>query len=236
MFAATLAAQPSLHSSRSMVIRGAGDSGLSRTTLPNEYLSSIISPTTSILFIALWFDILRPSDNIERSPDYFLMDVRYIEPDESERHEHYPDHDRIDNHHDSDIREIQVKQSDFVEYLEKKDSARECGDKKTDISDKFEWKKRKRGQIIDCKTDKFPIIIRGGAMDSLFCIENESDFPESEPIDESAIHSVLLTESEIGVYDRPINEPIVRRSWLQLEFGNCVKKSVERLGRGSFEP
>lgn len=41
--------------------------------------------------------------NIERTPDHLLMNIRDIESDQSERHKHYTDHDRIQHHDNPDI-------------------------------------------------------------------------------------------------------------------------------------
>jgi hypothetical protein len=55
------------------------------------------------------------------------MDISYIEADESEWHEHDPDHDRIEHDDNPDIRETKLEDMNLIEKLNKKNNeTREC--------------------------------------------------------------------------------------------------------------
>lgn len=173
--------------------------------------------------------------DIQRSPDDFLVDVRDIEPDEPERHEYDPDHDGIDDDDNPEVCEAETRDSDLVQYLEEQDDTPEARDSKPDISHEFEGKEGKRSQIVDGETDKFPIAVARFAVEAFFGIEYECDLTKSEPVDESAVHAVFLTEAKVGIHHAPVEQAVVGRPWFQFEFRHRIEECIEKPWGDSFQ-
>lgn len=87
---------------------------------------------------------------------------------------------------------------------------------------------------MECESKEHLIAIGRLSVDTSFRIEDQCFFRESEPVDESAIHTVFLRKSEIGIYDDSIEETIVSGTRFEFELGDSIKHPIKYLSTPSF--
>lgn len=162
------------------------------------------------------------------------MDIRDIESDESEWHKNDPDHDCVYDDDDSEIREAQMCYSDFIQHLQNQNNAPETRDSKSDVSYEFEREEGEWSEIVDGEIYELTITVACLAIDPFFRVEHEGDFSETEPVDESSVHPVLLAETEIGIHHASVEEAIVGRPRFEFEFRHGIEEHVEQLWSDSF--
>ena len=81
-------------------------------------------------------------NNIEWPSYNFFMNIRYIEPDEPERHKDYTDHYSIEYDDDTEIRKSEMENLELVKYLHDEYDETHRSQKKTHVSYELEWEER----------------------------------------------------------------------------------------------
>lgn len=143
-------------------------------------------------------------------PTYHLfMDIGDIDTYQAQWHQHDSYHDSIDHYDDPDIGESVVCDPELVDKLEKKCDAPRRYNEESDISDEFEWEKWKWSERVESESEQHLIVVASLSVETGFCIEYERLLRESEPIDETAIHAILLRKTQICIDNCSIQETIV---------------------------
>lgn len=155
------------------------------------------------------------------------MDIGNIECDESECHEGDTEYPCIEYDDEDDVGEGELIDCELVYDNYDSQYRGDSCDSESEYPYELEWEEGESHQIVHGETYELTIAVTRLSCETLTRIEYEGIPRVAHPVDETSVHTILLSESEIRLCHISGYEAIVGCAWLQLELRYQVEESVE---------
>lgn len=159
--------------------------------LPCEEEDVLVSGLHDILDVSL------PLDDIEWTTDDLFVDIGDIESDETECHEGDAEYPRIEYHDEDDVGERELVDCELVYDNYDSEYRGDSCDSESEYPYELEREEGESHQIVHGETYELTIAVTRLSCETLTRIEYEGISRVAHPVDETSVHTILLSESEI---------------------------------------
>ena len=180
----------------------------------------------------LEFRLLRLSplaNDVERAVLCLRMDMGDVVGEEAEGDEDDTDQEENDIGEDGGTGEAQSPGENIAveKHYESQDTGKK-DDEDTDIAGETKREEGVGDEALGCEFRQFPEAVGGDAMEALGSGEGEEGATKSEPVDESAGHTVSFGETGEFIGDRAVDQTEVGRARDNIGLGNGADQAIEK--------